>query len=270
VDAAGHVVGKNIETVTLPYGFKTIKTNGRGTSIEENATSNPTVTDVVADNTQDTLNINSGNEWVRIDTNANDDSITISHDIHTFDTKPAGHTNLNAEENAQQEDNLTIYDWDYDEAGHIISKKEHTYTLPFGYKTIALGSASEAVAEITSNTTSLVADTTQDTLTIAPGNKWVRVAGTDDTLTVAHEVHSIDNEPVKDATVLDSGTGTFTIQDITFDEAGHAKSNKAHTYKLPFAIRNIDVAGSDAIDAGTTTAGKVEADSYNDTLTLNA
>ena len=270
VDAAGHVVGKNVETVTLPYGFKTIKTNGRGTSIEENATSKPTVTDVVADNTQDTLNINSGNEWVRIDTDANDDIITISHDIHTFDTKPAGHTNLNIETGAKKEDNLTIYDWDYDEAGHIISKKEHTYTLPFGYKTIALGSASEAVTEITSNTTSLVADETQDTLTVVPGNKWVRVAGTDDTLTVAHEVHNIDKEPVKDATALDKGTGTFTIQDIDFDEAGHVKSNKAHTYNLPFAIRNIDVAGSNATSAGTTTAGKVEADSYDDTLTLNA
>ena len=43
-----------------------------------------------------------------------------------------------------------------------------------------------------------------------------------------------------------------------------------HKYTLPNAIRNIDVAGSDAITAGTTTAGKVEADSYNDTLTLNA
>jgi hypothetical protein len=88
-------------------------------------------------------------------------------------------------------------------------------------------------------------------------------------LTVAHEVHGIDEAPIENATVLD-GVGTFTIQDITFDEAGHAKSNKAHTYNLPFAIRNIDVAGSDAISAGTTTAGKIEADSYNDTLTLNA
>ena len=270
VDAAGHVVGKNVETITLPYGFKTIKTNGRGTSVEENATSDPTVTDIAADNTQDTLNINSGNEWIRIDTNANDDSITISHDIHTFDTTSADHTNLNKETDAKQEDNLTIYDWDYDEAGHIISKKEHTYTLPFGYKTIALGSASAAVAEIESNTTSLVADGTQDTLTIAPGNKWVRVAGTDDTLTVAHEVHDIESTPIENATVLDSGTGTFVIQDIAFDEAGHATSNKAHTYNLPFAIRNIDVTGSEAITAGTTADGKVEADSYNDTLTLNA
>ena len=36
VDSIGHVVGKNTETVTLPYGFKTIKTNGRNT--DTNAT----------------------------------------------------------------------------------------------------------------------------------------------------------------------------------------------------------------------------------------
>lgn len=266
VDEMGHVVGKNVETVTLPYGFKTIKTNGRGDSVAENATSDPTITDVVADNTQDILNINSGNEWVRIDTNTN--TVTISHDVHVFDTNSAGHTNLNTEENAQQEDNLTIYDWDYDEAGHIISKKEHTYTLPFGYKTITPGSASEAVAEIESNTTSLVADETQDTLTVAPGNKWVRVAGTDDTLTIAHEVHDIDDEPVENATALDGGAGTFTIQDITFDAAGHATSNKAHTYNLPFAIRNINVQSSSDIGAGENSSATVEADKYNDTLTL--
>ena len=41
VDAMGHVVGKNTETVTLPYGFKTITTNGRGSNNVENAKGTP-------------------------------------------------------------------------------------------------------------------------------------------------------------------------------------------------------------------------------------
>lgn len=284
VDAAGHVVGKNVETVTLPYGFKTIATNGRG---EDTDTANDgemlKQEAIIADNTQDALNINSGNKWVRIDMNSNSDTITISHDIHNFNTDSAGHTNLNTEDGAAKEENLTIYDWDYDNAGHITKKQAHTYTLPFGYKTITPGSASEAVAEIESNTTSLVANETQDTLTIAPGNKWVRVAGVDDTFIVAHEVHDIDNKPIENATKLDGGAGTFTIQDIAFDEAGHAKSNKAHTYNLPNAIRNIKIGNNSTVAAGsipTQNEGqsdeefnaslRVDATTYNDTLNLNA
>lgn len=243
VDAAGHVVGKNIETVTLPYGFKTITTNGReedtntvnnGEMLEQKA--------IIADNTQDTLSINSGNKWVRIDTDADSDTVTISHDVHDFDTDSAGHTNLNTEENAKKEDNLTIYDWDYDKAGHIISKKEHTYTLPFSYKTIALGSASEAVAEITSNTTSLVADTTQDTLTIAPGNKWIalKADASTDTISIGHAAAggttittSGATEPTNNETKTLNFGETFTTSYVRYDEMGHITDSGTREVTVP-------------------------------------
>jgi hypothetical protein len=35
VDAKGHVVGHNIETITLPYGYKTIKTNELNLSVKD-------------------------------------------------------------------------------------------------------------------------------------------------------------------------------------------------------------------------------------------
>jgi hypothetical protein len=34
VDAAGHVVGKNIETVTLPYSYRFFNTNGTSTTAD--------------------------------------------------------------------------------------------------------------------------------------------------------------------------------------------------------------------------------------------
>jgi hypothetical protein len=82
VDNTGHIVGNNIETVTLPYGYKAIKTNGRSDEVTENATSSPVTEDIIADNTQDILNINSGNKWIRIDNNAEDNTLTIRHDVH--------------------------------------------------------------------------------------------------------------------------------------------------------------------------------------------
>jgi hypothetical protein len=47
----GHIVGKNIETVTLPFGFKTIITNGRGINTDLNDTTVPQTNNIVADNT---------------------------------------------------------------------------------------------------------------------------------------------------------------------------------------------------------------------------
>lgn len=279
VDAKGHVVGHNIETVTLPFGYKTITTNGRGTDTTINATTNPVTDNVVADTTQDSLAINSGNQWIRIDTDADNDSLTISHDIHNIETTAATGTDLNDGTNT-----ITIQDITLDAAGHVTKNKAHTYTLPYGYKNITPGASSSAVAEITSNTTSIIADSTQDTLTVAPGNKWVRIAGdnTNDTLTIAHEVHTIDTVAVTNATNLDSGTGTIIIPDLVFDAAGHVTSNKAHTYNLPYTIRNIKIGNSSGISAGSTptqTEGqsdeefaaslRVDATTYNDTLNLN-
>ena len=145
-----------------------------------------------------------------------------------------------------------------------------THIIEYGYKIIIPGEISEKLVEIESNTEPIIADNTQDSLTIAPGNKWIRIAGDEDndTLTIAHEVHDISETEIPNSDL--DGVGEFTVQDLQFDKAGHVIANQKHKYTLPNAIRNIDVAGSDAITAGTTTAGKVEADSYNDTLTLNA
>jgi hypothetical protein len=130
VDAAGHVVGKNTETVTLPYGFKTIATNGRSNDDKtENATGTPVTTNIVAENTQDALVINSGNKWVRIDTDANNDTIIISHDVHNTN-ESAGTTDW-----TMTEENTTIptIAYEFDNAGHYISHHTENYKLPFGY-----------------------------------------------------------------------------------------------------------------------------------------
>ena len=265
VDEMGHVIGETTTTVTLPYGYKTITTNGRGSSTEINTDDNLNTANVIADNTQDSLAVNSGNKWIRIDTDSENDSLTISHDIHSIDIVDETGTNLN-----DGTDTITIQDISHDGAGHITANKDHTYTLPYGYKIIIPGEISEKLVEIESNTEPIIADNTQDSLTIAPGNKWIRIAGDEDndTLTIAHEVHDISETEIPNSDL--DGVGEFTVQDLQFDKAGHVIANQKHKYTLPNAIRNIDVAGSDAITAGTTTAGKVEADSYNDTLTLNA
>ena len=143
LDNMGHVVAKNIETVTLPYGFKTISIGSESSAV---ANLTHAAADLVAENTQDTLAINSGNKWMKLAGTANNDSFSIGHLVQTIDTTRAADSDIN-----DNGDTITIQDISNDEAGHITANKLHTYTLPYGFKTI------------TGNNGSLVADNTQDT-----------------------------------------------------------------------------------------------------------
>jgi hypothetical protein len=83
----------------------------------------------VAENTQDELTINSGNRWIRIDTDATNDILIISHDIHN--TSSDSHDT----DWTQTEDNTTIptTTYEFDNAGHYVSHHTENYKLPFGY-----------------------------------------------------------------------------------------------------------------------------------------
>ena len=70
MDAAGHVVGKNIETITLPYAYKTFKTDKGVSEVETDIFEDDVIiesleeTSTTADNTQDILTINPFNKWI--------------------------------------------------------------------------------------------------------------------------------------------------------------------------------------------------------------
>lgn len=223
VDKAGHVVGHNIETVTLPYGYKSIQTNGRG--IDTSIANDGEMSDqdaIVANHTQDILTINSGNKWIRIDTDATNEKITLSHDVHAIDVAAYGHTNLNEEEGAAEEKNLTLYEWEYDNAGHITAKKEHTYTLPFGFKIIEVTNSDDINAPATNVDTNIVADATQDTLNIVASNKWIKLdTNTEDTVKLGHLLSEQTPITVGNEALSPQFGESFKIPRFTTDEAGH-------------------------------------------------
>ena len=154
-----------------------------------------------ADRTQDILNIDSGNYWTRID--IVNDNIKLSHSVRDIDVESNGTTNFNIESGAKNEENINIPDWDFDAAGHIIAKKNHTYTLPFGFKTIKTNGIYKGVngeypqnANIEIGSSLVVADNTQDELALDSGNEWIRIEaeeiGNSDTITFSHDIHYID------------------------------------------------------------------------------
>lgn len=259
VDPKGHVVGHNDHTVTLPYGFKTITTNGRSGTASGDNTGNPSTSNVVADNTQDTLGINSGNKWIRIDTNASADTITISHDIHTPTISAKSQTDLNN----PATDSITIQDTTYDNAGHMTANQEHKYILPYGFKYITTnGRVSNNNTENLAAQGQIAADNTQDTLGINSGDEWIRIVTSPDSdvLTISHDVKNTSSVDGGNVSLSNEENGTtFSITLYDFDSKNHFSKKTTTKYTLPNSYGKI------AADVGTTT----EASCTHDTFTLS-
>lgn len=275
IDSMGHTVGKNIETVTLPYSFKKITTNGEVNSITTDMT--PIAGTSVADNTQDEFFINVGNKWLHTSIDANNDTLTLAHEVNPINIEEKTSTNLN-----DGTDSITIQDIQHDAAGHIIANQNHTYTLPYGYKTITPATQSIATTNPAVNTTSIVADNTQDILTIASTNKWIRVSGdnTNDTLSIGHEVHNFESGSANtkygletNVTVSDLDVdNTFEVPVLKFDEAGHITMAETHTVTVPENFNKVDITttGKDSVAVNTSSAAAtLEADTLTDTVTFD-
>lgn len=259
VDPKGHVVGHNDHTVILPYGFKTITTNGRSGTASGDNTGNPSTSNVVADNTQDTLGINSGNKWIRIDTNASADTLTISHDIHTPTVSAKGQTDLNN----PATDSITIQDTTYDNAGHMTANQEHKYILPYGFKYITTnGRVSNNNTENLAAQGQIAADNTQDTLGINSGDEWIRIITNPDSdvLTISHDVKNTSSVDGGNISLSNEENGTtFSITLYDFDSKNHFSKKTTTKYTLPNSYGKI------AADVGATT----EASCTHDTFTLS-
>jgi hypothetical protein len=234
-DKAGHIIEKHDHYYTLPYGFKTIKTNGRSTEVSENATGTPTKTDIVAENTQDALTINSGNKWVRIDTDATNDTITIRHDVHNTSS-----TN-NTTDWTKTEVNTTIptVTYAYDEAGHYVSHHTENYKLPFGYGKIK-----------GDNSTSTAATATYDELTFA-SDEWLTATVAKDKVTYSHDYPKKVDDTTSTSDVNGNGD-TIVLETLERDDKGHVIKVNQNTVTLPYGYKTFTG------DSGTTSANNTQ------------
>ena len=239
VDSMGHVIGKNTETVTLPYGFKTISTNGRSdlTVASGNTAAVTAQVDLVADSTQDILNIDSGNEWIKILTSENNDTISIYHDTKTTSTtigEPVSLSNENSSTNFE----IPVDSWD--DTHHFASRVKTTYTLPNSY------------GKFTGDTGSSEASASHDTFSIT-GDTWVTTTVGTDSISLAHsaahDAVTISMPAATSANAVEPQFGdTFILPDWTFDAKGHQKGISTHTVKIPQgSLTDASANGADVI-----------------------
>jgi len=155
-----------------------------------------------------------GDHWleVEIDGDPEEPSININHFVDNIDTTAANNLDFN-----ESGDRFTVTDISNDLAGHVTANKDHTYILPYNWKTISTLGANSVVTDLTvpkvnnSYSSNVSANSCRDTLQINPGNKWIKMLAEDanNKFTIAHIVSNLTTTD-KIATPLD-GVGEFTI-----------------------------------------------------------
>lgn len=177
--------------------------------------------------------------------------LEITHKSAVIDTSAATAIDLNT----TGSDTVNLLVTDFDAKGHATAKKVQTVILPFGFKKLksSAQSGNEDVWSSAAQSTDITieADNTQDELTIATGNKWIRTIAdaANDSLTIGHETHiitgTISNQDLSNET---SENETFETYRYSFDNAGHVTNEDVKTIAVPNSY------GIITGDTGTTTA----------------
>ena len=231
VDNMGHVVGENFETVTLPYNYKTVTIGAQSETVYDSTKNNlvagSTIDksysgtgNLIAENIKDTFTVNTGNKWIRLVPDIVNKSFQISHEVHNINVSNNNPTNLNSDGGS---DTIVISDWDFDNAGHIIEKHDHEYTLPYGYKFVQ-----------DEGNNSIQAGNTQDKL-IVVGDSYLTTSVNDHTLTISHDKvnpTTAATQLIENVTTPAFGS-TFVINDYSFDSQGHRIVTSSHTVQFP-------------------------------------
>lgn len=122
IDNAGHIVGKNRHSVTLPFGFKFINPSNSDAVIglESNETQ------IEANNTQDTLIISSENKWIKVASEGN--TFKFAHEI--VGTTFGGQKDNKQGNTHKFGDTFNIPVITVDNAGHVTAFTTETVRIP--------------------------------------------------------------------------------------------------------------------------------------------
>lgn len=122
IDNAGHIVGKNRHSVTLPFGFKFINPSNSDAVIglESNETQ------IEANNTQDTLIISSENKWIKVASEGN--TFKFAHEI--VGTTFGGQKDNKQGNTHKFGDTFNIPVITVDNAGHVTAFDTETVRIP--------------------------------------------------------------------------------------------------------------------------------------------
>lgn len=294
VDDMGHIVGHNEHTVTLPFNFKTFHIAEQSALVSD-LVENQNM--LIADNTQDEFTFASGNKWIKMAAHPETDTLEIGHEVHPFSSgmpntqyglaidqvlRPTevgvdpetGETIYSDTEESLDQDNVfEVPNFTFDEAGHITQAETHTVALPENFETIHITGSddvdnnSEAGFEA-----DITADSLIDTLHMTEGNRWINLTANadNDEIIISHYVKHFD-ETYEAPDFNTNGENTFSVQEITWDNAGHLLESVKKTYTLPYDFKTLTLinAGENVTEVNlNNNSGSLVATNPIDTATI--
>jgi hypothetical protein len=279
VDKMGHIVGEQNTTLTLPFGFKTIKASNTADTVVTAPSTGINANGQIADNTQDILTFAASNRWVKLDNNS-EDTIKIGHLLSPFVSGTQANTlyGLTSNQTVAQLDVDNTFEvpcLQFDEAGHILEARTHTITLPENFtKHVTTLSDVTNSDSLVGTVDEITPDTLTDTLTFAEGNRWINIAADkdNDKLTFSHYVKQF-TETTSATDFNDTASGkTFTVQTIGWDRAGHLISSDKKTFTLPDNFKTLAItnSGKNVVSVAAENNGNLVADTLVDTATFDA
>lgn len=244
VDNMGHIVGNNIETITLPYGYKIIKVN----NTEDTIVTSPDIlinnNGQIADNTQDTLTFNASNRWIKFDNNT-EDTIKVGHKLSVLESGSANTLYGQVKDLSIAEldvnNQFTIPILRFDEAGHIDFAEQHTITLPENFTNVNIANNGLNAVIIPNNVDgNLTADTLTDTIKLDSGNRWIKLIADDanNKVSFVHAAAGNSTNTTQTGNETPSFGSTFLIPEVKYDETGHISAVNTHTVKIPLPSLN--------------------------------
>ena len=167
---------------------------------------------------------------ISINSDFKEPSLSITHS----DANKIDETTSDDDMNTNKDDILVLETPLIDNAGHVVGRNKHSVTMPFGFKFVTPANSS-ALGDLTANTIQIEADNTQDNLTIASQNKWIKLASQDNTLQIAHAIvnTAFGEQKTNNQDSTPKFGDTFNVPVITVDNAGHVIDFTTETVRIP-------------------------------------
>lgn len=230
------------------------------------------------------------NQWItmNIDGTVTNPKVRIHHNFQPVtNTTDTWDLNTNKAATAAAvgvaKDVMTLYEPYVDLTGHVVGNHKRTYVLPYGFKTIKVTNTEDTVVTAPATTiksAGQIADTTQDILTFATTNRWIKLDNnTEDTIKIGHLLSPFVTGTqanklyglTSNHTVAQLDTdNTFEVPCLQFDEAGHILEARTHTVTLPdnFTDHVVTVSDVTNVDSTAGSAGTVTPETMTDTMTF--
>lgn len=239
----------------IPKRFMTVDAYGRITSTDWDTSqkdtskllkTNPLLKDIKGDTFEKVESVDDmKKQWITINLDGDvvKPTLTVRHNFQPVqDSELITDMNEVEDKNSDEANKINIINPKIDDMGHSVGKENNILTLPFGFKTITIAEKSNPEEVIEESYENINAKNTQDTLVLQSINKWINIStNSEDNKILLSHFSDIINVDENEVDFNDEVNEDFTVQIVSYDEAGHIIQENDTKYLLPYNFKTLNV-----------------------------